>query len=247
MEQVAELIKKSQAGDKQAREKLISDNLGLVYSVAKRFAGRGHDREELIQIGSIGLMKAIDKFDCSYDAVPVICGEIRRFLRDDGLVKVSRSLKENAWKVKQAQRELAQELGREATLAEISEKTGLESEDIVMALDAAIEVESIYKTVYQADGNEIFLVDQVVNGEAGSVGCSVQDRTGADETGRLLDELVIKELLSGLSEEERTLIELRDFEDKTQTVVAKALGVNQVKVSRMEKKILLAMRKKLNG
>ena len=244
---MAELIKKSQAGDKQAREKLISDNLGLVYSVAKRFAGRGHDREELIQIGSIGLMKAIDKFDCSYDAVPVICGEIRRFLRDDGLVKVSRSLKENAWKVKQAQRELAQELGREATLAEISEKTGLESEDIVMALDAAIEVESIYKTVYQADGNEIFLVDQVVNGEAGSVGCSVQDRTGADETGRLLDELVIKELLSGLSEEERTLIELRDFEDKTQTVVAKALGVNQVKVSRMEKKILLAMRKKLNG
>ncbi len=253
MEQVAELIKKSQAGDKQAREKLISDNLGLVYSVAKRFAGRGHDREELIQIGSIGLMKAIDKFDCSYDvkfstyAVPVICGEIRRFLRDDGLVKVSRSLKENAWKVKQAQRELAQELGREATLAEISEKTGLESEDIVMALDAAIEVESIYKTVYQADGNEIFLVDQVVNGEAGSVGCSVQDRTGADETGRLLDELVIKELLSGLSEEERTLIELRYFEDKTQTVVAKALGVNQVKVSRMEKKILLAMRKKLTG
>lgn len=253
MEQVAELIKKSQAGDKQAREKLISDNLGLVYSVAKRFAGRGHDREELIQIGSIGLMKAIDKFDCSYDvkfstyAVPVICGEIRRFLRDDGLVKVSRSLKENAWKVKQAQRELAQELGREATLAEISEKTGLESEDIVMALDAAIEVESIYKTVYQADGNEIFLVDQVVNGEAGSVGCSVQDRAGADETGRLLDELVIKELLSGLSEEERTLIELRYFEDKTQTVVAKALGVNQVKVSRMEKKILLAMRKKLTG
>ena len=176
MEQVAELIKKSQAGDRQARDKLIADNLGLVYSVVARFAGRGHDREELVQIGSIGLIKAIDKFDCSYEvkfstyAVPVICGEIRRFLRDDGPIKVSRSLKENAWKIRQAQRELAQELGREATIEEVSKKTGIDREDIVMALDAAVEVESIYKTVYQSDGNEIFLVDQVVSGQGGSVG-----------------------------------------------------------------------------
>lgn len=251
MEQVAELIKKSQAGDKQARDKMIADNLGLVYSVAARFAGRGHEKEELVQIGSIGLIKAIDKFDCSYDvkfstyAVPVICGEIRRFLRDDGLVKVSRSLKENAWKVKQAQRELAQKFGREATLDEISIKTGISREDIVMALDAAIEVESIYKTVYQSDGNEIFLVDQVVSGEGSSVGCAAKNGGQPDETAHLLNELVVKELLSGLSEEEQTLIRMRYFEEQTQTVVAQALGVNQVKVSRMEKKILLAMRKKL--
>ena len=169
-------------------------------------------------------------------AVPVICGEIRRFLRDDGPIKVSRSLKENAWKIRQAQRELAQELGREATI---------EREDIVMALDAAVEVESIYKTVYQSDGNEIFLVDQVVSGQGGSVGCAAGSGTGEDETARLLNELVVKELLDGLSAEEQTLIRLRYFEDKTQTVVAQALGVNQVKVSRMEKKILLSMRKKL--
>lgn len=251
MEQVAELIKKSQAGDRQARDKLIADNLGLVYSVVARFAGRGHDREELVQIGSIGLIKAIDKFDCSYEvkfstyAVPVICGEIRRFLRDDGPIKVSRSLKENAWKIRQAQRELAQELGREATIEEVSKKTGIDREDIVMALDAAVEVESIYKTVYQSDGNEIFLVDQVVSGQGGSVGCAAGSGTGEDETARLVNELVVKELLDGLSAEEQTLIRLRYFEDKTQTVVAQALGVNQVKVSRMEKKILLAMRKKL--
>ena len=178
-------------------------------------------------------------------AVPVICGEIRRFLRDDGPIKVSRSLKENAWKIRQAQRELAQELGREATIEEVSKKTGIDREDIVMALDAAVEVESIYKTVYQSDGNEIFLVDQVVSGQGGSVGCAAGSGTGEDETARLLNELVVKELLDGLSAEEQTLIRLRYFEDKTQTVVAQALGVNQVKVSRMEKKILLAMRKKL--
>lgn len=114
-----------------------------------------------------------------------------------------------------------------------------------MALDAAVEVESIYKTVYQSDGNEIFLVDQVVSGQGGSVGCAAGSGTGEDETARLLNELVVKELLDGLSAEEQTLIRLRYFEDKTQTVVAQALGVNQVKVSRMEKKILLSMRKKL--
>ena len=175
----------------------------------------------------------------------MICGEIRRFLRDDGPIKVSRSLKENAWKIRQAQRELAQELGREATIEEVSKKTGIDREDIVMALDAAVEVESIYKTVYQSDGNEIFLVDQVVSGQGGSVGCAAGSGTGEDETARLLNELVVKELLDGLSAEEQTLIRLRYFEDKTQTVVAQALGVNQVKVSRMEKKILLAMRKRL--
>lgn len=249
MEQVIELIQKSQAGDKKAREQLVTENMGLVYSMVKRFENRGHEREELVQIGSIGLLKAVDQFDCSYDvkfstyAVPVICGEIRRFLRDDGMVKVSRSLKENARKIKQAGQELQQVLGREATLAEISEKTGIGREEIVMALEASEEVESIYKTVYQSDGNEIYLVDQVT---AGSTGVGQTTRSGnADETGRLLNKMLVNQLMGELSEEERTLITLRYFEDKTQTQVAQMLGINQVKVSRMEKKILLSMRKKL--
>ena len=248
MEKVKELIQKSQAGDKKAREQIVNDNMGLVYSMVKRFENRGHEREELVQIGSIGLLKAIDQFDCSYDvrfstyAVPVICGEIRRFLRDDGMVKVSRGLKENARKIKQAGQELQQILGREATLAEISEKTGLGREEIVMALGASEEVESIYKTVYQADGNEIYLVDQVVSG-AGSVGQAVKSGS-MDETGTLLNKMLVKQLMGELKEEERKLISLRYFEDKTQMQVAEILGINQVKVSRMEKKILLSMRKK---
>ncbi|MCF2642896.1 SigB/SigF/SigG family RNA polymerase sigma factor [Roseburia hominis] len=249
MEQVIELIQKSQAGDKKAREQLVNENMGLVYSMVKRFENRGQEREELIQIGSIGLLKALDQFDCSYDvkfstyAVPVICGEIRRFLRDDGMVKVSRSIKENARKVRQARQELQQTLGREAALSEISEKTGLSREEIVMALEASEEVESIYKTVYQSDGNEIFLVDQVVSGAEG-VGQAIKGGQ-KDETGILLNKMLIKQLLEELDEEERKLISLRYFEDKTQKQVAEILGVNQVKVSRLEKKILLSMRKKL--
>ena len=249
MEQVIELIQKSQAGDKKAREQLVNENMGLVYSMVKRFENRGQEREELIQIGSIGLLKALDQFDCSYDvkfstyAVPVICGEIRRFLRDDGMVKVSRSIKENARKVRQARQELQQTLGREAALSEISEKTGLSREEIVMALEASEEVESIYKTVYQSDGNEIFLVDQVVSGAEG-VGQAIKGGQ-KDETGILLNKMLIKQLLEEVDEEERKLISLRYFEDKTQKQVAEILGVNQVKVSRLEKKILLSMRKKL--
>ena len=249
MEQVIELIQKSQAGDKKARERLVTENMGLVYSMVKRFENRGQEREELIQIGSIGLLKALDQFDCSYDvkfstyAVPVICGEIRRFLRDDGMVKVSRSIKENARKVRQARQELQQTLGREAALSEISEKTGLGREEIVMALEASEEVESIYKTVYQSDGNEIFLVDQVVSGADG-VGQAIKGGQ-KDETGILLNKILIKQLMEELGEEERKLISLRYYEDKTQKQVAEILGVNQVKVSRMEKKILLSMRKKL--
>ena len=177
MEEVTVLIARSQAGDKEARERLIEENLGLVRHIVKRFLERGYDPEDLFQIGCIGLMKAIDKFDLSFEvkfstyAVPMIQGEIKRFLRDDGMVKVSRTLKENGWKIRQASERLSHALGREATLQELSETTGLSVEDIVMALDANVEVESIYKSVYQSDGNEIYLVDQVVGGSAG-VGCA---------------------------------------------------------------------------
>ena len=159
--------------------------------------------EDLFQIGCIGLMKAIDKFDLHYEvrfstyAVPMIQGEIKRFLRDDGMVKVSRTLKENGWKIKQAAERLSQKLGREATLKELSEATGLETEDIVMALDANVEVESIYKSVYQSDGNEIYLVDQIAGKN--------------NEREKLLNHMLLSQLHVGLEGEDKELILLRYF------------------------------------
>ena len=237
MEEVTVLIARSQAGDKEAREILIEKNLGLVHHIVKRFLGRGYDAEDLFQIGSIGLMKAIDKFDLSFDvkfstyAVPMISGEIKRFLRDDGMVKVSRSLKENGWKVRQASERIAHEMGRDASLQEIMEATGLSKEDIVMAMEANVEVESIYKSVYQSDGNEIYLVDRLPEKR--------------DENEKLLNHMLLQQLMDELGEDERRLITLRYFQDKTQVEVAKKLGVSQVQVSRMEKKILIRMRERL--
>lgn len=262
MEDTAKLIARSQAGDKRAREILVENNLGLVHHIVKRFLGRGIDAEDLFQIGSIGLMKAIDKFDLRYDvrfstyAVPMIQGEIKRFLRDDGMVKVSRTLKENGWRVKQAMDRLSQKLGREATIEELSEDTGLSAEDIVMAMEANIEVESIYRSVFQSDGNEIYLVDQVVagTGAAGGIGQTAAVGAGVDSYGmgdgqdpekeRLLNHMLLMQLISGLDEKERELIKLRYFQDKTQMEVAKRLRISQVQVSRMEKRILLRMRER---
>lgn len=258
MEETAVLIKRSQAGDKEARERLIEENLGLVRHIVKRFLDRGYDAEDLFQIGCIGLMKAIDKFDLNFEvkfstyAVPMIQGEIKRFLRDDGIVKVSRTLKENGWKIKQAAEKLTHLHGRDATMQELSAETGLSMEDIVLALDANVEVESIYKSVYQSDGNEIFLVDQIV-GETGSVGRSILEGglNGAGgicedvEKEKLLNHMLLKQLLDNLEENERRLIYLRYFQDKTQVEVAKKMGISQVQVSRMEKRILLHLRKEV--
>lgn len=237
MEEVTVLIARSQAGDKEAREVLIEKNLGLVHHIVKRFLGRGYDAEDLFQIGSIGLMKAIDKFDLSFEvkfstyAVPMISGEIKRFLRDDGMVKVSRTLKENGWKIKQTAEKISYEQGREATLEEISKLTELSIEDIVMAMEANVEVESIYKSVYQSDGNEIFLVDKL------------PEKKDANE--RMLNHMLLEQLMNELEEDERQLITLRYFQDKTQVEVAKKLGISQVQVSRMEKRILVRMRESL--
>lgn len=234
MEHTIALIEKSHQGDKEARDMLVKENMGLVWSIVKRFAGRGHEQEDLFQIGSIGLIKAIDKFDVSYEvkfstyAVPMISGEIKRFLRDDGMVKVSRSLKENGYKIRQATQIISHEMGREATLEELAAATELSTEDIVMAMDANIEVESIYKTVYQGDGNQISLVDKLIEKR--------------DDHEILLNHLLLEQLLGILDEKEKTLILLRYFQDKTQMEVAKELGISQVQVSRMEKKILLRMR-----
>ena len=239
MEEVAVLIARSQAGDKAAREALIEKNLGLVHHIVRRFLGRGYDAEDLFQIGAIGLMKAIDKFDLAYDvkfstyAVPMISGEIKRFLRDDGIVKVSRTLKENGWKIRQAAEQIYHERGRDGTLEEIAEATGIAREDIVMAMEANVEVESIYKSVYQSDGNEIYLVDKLPEKK--------------DDNEKLLNHMLLEQLIGELGEEERMLIRLRYFQDKTQVEVAKNLGISQVQVSRMEKKILIRMREKLQN
>lgn len=257
MEETAILIERSQAGDKEARETLIEENLGLVRHIVKRFAGRGYDMEDLFQIGCIGLMKAIDKFDLNYEvrfstyAVPMIQGEIKRFLRDDGMVKVSRTLKENGWKVKQAAERLLQQLGRDASLQELSEATGLNVEDIVLALDANVEVESIYKSVYQSDGNEIYLVDQVVGGNGGmnytGVGRTISNGGAHEDTEKekILNHMLLEQLLEKLDDREMELIRMRYFQDKTQVEVAKYMGISQVQVSRMEKRILLQLREEV--
>ena len=234
----AVLIGRAQAGEKEAREVLIEQNLGLVRHIVKRFTGRGYDAEDLFQIGVIGLIKSIDKFNTSYDvkfstyAVPLITGEIKRFIRDDGLVKVSRTLKENAMRVKYAKERLSNQLNREPTLAEVAGEAALSVEEVVLAMDASVQVESIYKSVYQNDGSEIFMVDQLAD-----------EKQNEQET--VLNHLVVRQLISGLSQKEQKLIRLRYYQDKTQTEVAKVLGISQVQVSRLEKKILLGMRQKM--
>ena len=161
MEETFALIERSHHGDKEAREQLVEENMGLVWSVVKRFTGRGTDMEDLFQIGAMGLLKAIDKFDTSFEvkfstyAVPMIAGEIKRFLRDDGIVKVSRTLKENCWKIKRETELFRQKTGREPTLEELSAVTELPREEIAMALESSAEVESIYKTIPQKDGSEV--------------------------------------------------------------------------------------------
>lgn len=250
MEEVSVLIAKSQEGDKEAREVLIEKNLGLVHHIVRRFAGRGYEMEDLFQIGTIGLMKAIDKFDLTLGlkfstyAVPMITGEIKRFLRDDGLVKVSRTIKENGMKVKMARQKLQISLKREPTIGEIAAETALTEEEIVLAMEASVEVESLYSAVYQDDGSEVYLVDKVVQGENGCVG----SRAGGAaecidrEKEKLLDHMLLSQLLDSLDARERELICMRYFQNKTQMEIASMMGISQVQVSRLEKKILLRLR-----
>ncbi len=239
MKEVSELIARSQQGDKEAREVLIEKNLGLVHAIVHRFVGRGVETEDLFQIGSIGLMKAIDHFDLSYDvkfstyAVPLITGEIKRFLRDDGLVKVSRGIKEQGLKVNMARQKLQGELGRDPSLQEVAQETGLSIEEIVLATEADSKVESIYASVYQNDGSEVPLVDVLGKED--------------EEKEALLNRMLLQQLMSQLSETENTLIRMRYFQEKTQVEVAKYMGISQVQVSRLEKKILINMRKSAEG
>ncbi len=234
MDKTLELLKLAKEGNQDAKEQLVTENLGLVWAVARRFMGRGYELDDLYQIGCIGLMKCIDKFDLSYDvkfstyAVPMISGEIKRFLRDDGMIKVSRTLKETAYKVKKAREEIINRTGIEPKLEELSELLEIDVEEIVASLEVNVEVESIHKTIYQNDGNAVYLIDKIASEK--------------DENESLLNQMVIEGLLKGLNDMEQTIIRLRYFENKTQTEIAKEVGISQVQVSRMEKKILLKMR-----
>lgn len=237
MDHTLALIIKSQQGDKEARDTLFEENAGLVYSVAKRFLGRGVEMEDLVQIGSIGLLKAIDHFDRSYDvrfstyAVPMILGEIRRYLRDEGILKVSRSLKENCVRIYSAREKLEKELGREPVLEEIAAAAELSVEEALISLESGAEVESLHKIIYQGDGNDISLMDRLQEKENG------QDLA--------LNRIFLDEILQKLKVKERQLIYMRYFKDMTQTEIAAELGISQVQVSRMEKRILKQLKEQL--
>ena len=221
MDHTIALIQKSHEGDDEARAQLVEENTGLVWCIVRRFAGRGTEMEDLFQIGTIGLLKAIDKFDLSFEvkfstyAVPLISGEIKRFLRDDGMIKVSRSLKELSYKAYQTQ----------------EEDLKVAPEELTMAMDACTDVESLHRPVCKKEGQEMSLMEKVGQADA------------AEE--RVVDHLLLKELLKNLDKDERKLIYLRYFSEKTQTQVGKELGISQVQVSRMEKKILKNLREKL--
>ncbi|OUM97032.1 MAG: RNA polymerase sigma-F factor [Thermobacillus sp. ZCTH02-B1] len=226
--EVKRLIALSQSGDADARDKLVQANIRLVWSVVQRFLNRGYEPEDLFQIGCIGLLKSVDKFDLSYDvkfstyAVPMIIGEIQRFLRDDGTVKVSRSLKELANRVRKTKDELSKGLGRQPTVGEIAERLGISPEEVVFAQEASKPPASIHETVFENDGDPITLMDQI-----------------ADESGeRWFDRLALSEAIETLSEREKLIVYLRYFRDQTQSEVASRLGISQVQVSRLEKKIL---------
>ena len=228
-------------GSKAAKEKIVSDNTGLVWSIARRFVNRGYDLEELYQIGCIGLLKACDRFESRYGvqfstyAVPLIAGEIKRFLRDNGAIKVSRILKQNGYQISKAKEALLHKYGREATLDELADYTGLCVEDIVMATEANREVESIQQTICGKDGTRVSLVERLVD--------EAQSEVAAEN---IMNRILVGQAMEKLGEMEQELIRLRFFEDRTQTEVAKVLGISQVQVSRLEKKILIQMRQNLD-
>ncbi|HHV60607.1 MAG TPA: RNA polymerase sporulation sigma factor SigF [Clostridiaceae bacterium] len=233
-----ELIQKAKSGDAEAQNTLVKDNIGLVWSIVRRFQNRGYEMEDLYQIGCIGLIKAIEKFDLSYNvkfstyAVPMIIGEIKRFIRDDGIIKVSRSLKELFNKTRVAREILSKEQGKEPTLKEISNYLGIPEEDLVVAMEAGAEPESLYSAVGDGDNSSILLIDRI-DGQ--------RDETGID----LIDKIALRQVIDTLEPREKQIILLRYFKQKTQMQIANMLGVSQVQVSRIEKKILKQLRQKI--
>lgn len=231
-------IQKAQSGDKTERDALVVSNVGLIYMVLKRFPSRGYEQEDLFQIGVIGLLKAIDKFDLSRElsfstyAVPMIIGEIRRFIRDDGMLHVSRQIKDNARRIAAVKEELKKTENTDPTIEQLMSATGLSMDEIVMAIEATTEIESIYQPIGNTqEEKQMILLDQL-------------EDTKENER-ELIDRIAISQMLEKLEEKDRQLIQLRYMEGKTQSESARILGMNQVAVSRSEKRILLLLRKQL--
>ncbi len=224
-----ELLKKSRQGDKQAREELISGNLRLVLSVVQKFSNRGENPDDLFQVGCIGLMKAIDNFNPELDVrfstygVPMIVGEIRRFLRDNNAIRVSRSMRDMAYRAMQAKENFIHEFGREPTIEEIAKKLDCKKEEVVLALESVVDPVSLYEPVYSDGGDTIFVMDQV--------GDSNDDRDW-------LEEISLRDAIRSLGEREKKILTLRFLAGRTQTEVAQEIGISQAQVSRLEKSAL---------
>ena len=227
------LIERVREGDKQAENRMVEENMGLVYSIARRFLNRGYDAEDLTQIGAIGLIKAVKKFNPEFNvqfstyAVPMITGEIKRFLRDDGAVKISRTLKENAMKGWRCEELLRRKLNRQPTINEISKESGIDDESLIEAFEAATPPGSIYESVYDNGDKEIRLLDTI---------------TGEEIEDGVINKVMIDDILSRLTEREKEIILLRYFRGKTQSEIAKIIGVSQVQISRIEKKAIERIR-----
>lgn len=229
-------IEKAKQGDALEREKIVEENIGLVWSIAKRFYNRGHDPEDLFQVGSIGLLKAIDKFDPSYGvqfstyAVPMIMGEIKRFIRDDGIIKVSRGLKELYQKTRKVREEFIYKYGREPSVNEIAQSLGVSVEEVVMAMDSSAPPDSLQKESSHDD--QRLLIDRIEG--------------GVDLEDEVATKIALQQALSRFKPRERQIIMLRYFAHKTQVQVAKMIGISQVQVSRIEKRVLEQLRSELS-
>ena len=236
-EETVELLRRTKQGDMAAREQLISGNLRLVLSVIQRFAGRGENADDLFQVGCIGLIKAIDNFNTNLDVrfstygVPMIVGEIRRYLRDNSAVRVSRSMRDTAYKVLQAREQYVAEHQREPSIEEISKKIGIRRVDVVMALDAISDPVSLFEPVYSDGGDALCVMDQV------------RDVKNTDES--WLERIALREAIAALGERERKILDMRFFQGKTQMEVSAEVGISQAQVSRLEKNAIKQIRKSL--
>ena len=235
------IIERAQNGSKEDMTKLIEDNNGLIWSIVRRFSGRGYDIEDLYQIGSIGFIKAIQRFDTSFEvrlstyAVPYILGEIKRYIRDDGPIKVSRSIKELNVKILELQKEYFNKYGRDITLEEISKELKISKEEITMAMDSTRPVDPIESAKYKDTKTDktVSILEQI--------------STGKDEQTEITNRITIKKLIGELEDKEKEIIMLRYYKQKTQMQVSKILGITQVQVSRIERKVLEKMKRKLIG
>lgn len=234
----SQLLPLAKAGDAEAMNRLIEANLPLVTSISKKFINRGYDYEDIYQIGCMGLVKAINNFDDNYNvkfstyAVPMIIGEIKRFLRDDGIIKVSRNVKSLAKKLHFDKEALTKKLNRDPSIEELAEFSGIDKEEILFALESSASMQYLYEVIHQDDGAPVLLIDKLSENAA--------------EDKNLTEKIALKEALNSLDVKSRQIIVLRYFKDKTQIQVAKMLGISQVQVSRIEKKVLLEMRKQLD-